>query len=119
MEPARAVLRGLYSFPEEKGVAHVCPPMKSTVTTFGIAWFRPEQWQRLRDVSDDVDVLEATHAEWLLQAIRMLKKLRRKGLAVQKVDVDVEDLVAWCNAAGRSVDGSARADYAAHQMRQR
>lgn len=93
--------------------------MKSTVTVLGIAWFRPEQWQRLREVSDDVDKLEATHADWLLQATRMLKKLRRKGLAVQKVDVDVEDLVAWCNAAGRSVDGAARADYAARQLQQR
>jgi hypothetical protein len=93
--------------------------MKPTVTVLGIAWFRPEQWQRLRDVSDDVDQLEATHADWLLQATRMLKKLQRNGIAVRKVDVDVEDLVAWCNAAGRRVDGAARADYTARQLQLR
>ncbi len=90
--------------------------MKSNQTVLGIAWFRPEQWQRLRDVSDDVDHLEATHADWLLQATRMLKKLQRNGIAVRKVDIDVEDLVAWCNAAGRHVDGPARADYTAKQV---
>lgn len=31
----------------------------------GIAWYRPEQWPRLREVSADIEGLEETHAEWL------------------------------------------------------
>jgi len=31
----------------------------------GIAWYRPEQWERLREVSEDVENLEETYEAWL------------------------------------------------------
>jgi hypothetical protein len=29
-----------------------------------VAWYHPEQWQRLREVANDVGSLERTHEEW-------------------------------------------------------
>jgi hypothetical protein len=34
----------------------------------GVAWYRAEQWQRLREVAADVENLEENHEAWLQTA---------------------------------------------------
>ncbi len=77
----------------------------------GIAWYRPEQWERLREVSADVDILEETHAEWVVFAAKQFDELNRRGISVIKVDVDVEELLQWCGQKGVAVDANARAGF--------
>jgi len=31
----------------------------------GVAWYRPEQWQSLREASEDVENLEESYEAWL------------------------------------------------------
>ncbi len=83
----------------------------------GIAWFRPDQWELLRALSVDADTLEQTHAEWENLAQKTIQDLAREGVAARKVDVDVNDLQAWCVAEHRPLDGAARAAYAATRLR--
>lgn len=83
----------------------------------GIAWFRSDQWQLLRSLASDPDVLEQTHAEWETFAENGMKDLAREGVVVRKVDVDVNDLRAWCIGQKRPLDGAARAEYAATRLR--
>ncbi|MBI5711190.1 MAG: hypothetical protein HZC42_12960 [Candidatus Eisenbacteria bacterium] len=85
----------------------------------GLAWYRREQWARLREISEDVGELEDTYDEWLASATRVLRELRRSGAGVRKVDVDVEDLLGWCNERGRPVNGASRANYVAEKMRRK
>jgi hypothetical protein len=89
---------------------------KKTETNVGVAWYRPDQWDRLRDLAADVEVLEATHAEWLTFATRALEDLRERGVPVQKVHVDVEEIWAWCQRQERPMDGEAKADYVVTMM---
>jgi hypothetical protein len=84
----------------------------------GIAWFRPDQWQRLLATAADADTLERTHEQWERQAKKTLKRLRREGLNVRRADVDIEDLIFWCNQQHCDLDGKARADYAALKLRE-
>jgi hypothetical protein len=91
--------------------------MKGT-TVVGIAWYRPEQWDRLRQISTDADQLESTHSEWEKNATKTLKRLRRDGIVAQKIDIDVEELVAWCGARGFEVNGKARSEYASFKLRE-
>jgi len=76
--------------------------MKS-VTVAVIAWFRPDQWQRLLEVSADRESLEATHPEWERNASKTLKKLSREGIDIRKVPIEIEELVAWCLSRVRSM----------------
>ena len=39
----------------------------------GVAWYRPEQWERLREVSEDVDNLEETYEAWLKTAEHLIR----------------------------------------------
>lgn len=50
----------------------------------GIAWYRPQQWQRLREVAVDIDMIEQTHAEWLAVATKTLNDLRREGYGASR-----------------------------------
>lgn len=83
----------------------------------GIAWFRANQWQLLRSLATDADHLEATHEEWVRIAEKTIEDLAKQGVRTQKIDVDVNDLQAWCSAQKRPLDSSARAAYAATHLR--
>ena len=89
----------------------------SREVVLGIAWFRPDQWELLRSLAADADVLEPTHAEWEQLARETIKDLARQGILARKVDVDVKRLLAWCVAEQRPLDASARAVYAAERLR--
>ncbi len=84
----------------------------------GIAWFRANQWQLLRSLATDADDLEETHEEWVEIAEETIEDLARQGVRTQKVDVDVNELQAWCSAKKRPLDSSARAAYAAAHLRE-
>jgi hypothetical protein len=85
----------------------------------GVAWYRLKQWQRLRAISTDADNLEDTYEEWLRQAEQKVAELGALGLCVEKVDVDVEQLIAWCNEHGLELDGRARSTYVTEKLSQR
>ena len=84
----------------------------------GIAWFRPAQWDQLRSMSADPEVLESTYGEWEKLARRTIQDQASQGILARKVDVDVERLQAWCKAHQRPLDASARAAYATERLRE-
>jgi hypothetical protein len=86
---------------------------------FGIAWFRPEQWSRLLEISEDRKDLEETFAEWESLAEEKLRDLRAQGLDAEKITIDVEELLVWCKSRGLSVNASARSQYVAERLRKR
>jgi hypothetical protein len=77
-----------------------------------VAWYRPEQWSRLLAVRVDSNELPPTHAEWAQIAEATLIGMKRPGVDIVKIDVDVDALVDWCRANGRAVDSAACLDYA-------
>lgn len=83
----------------------------------GFAWFRPDQWTRLREISADRDELEATFAAWESRAAEMLRSLQAQGMNIEKVIVDVEEILAWCKDRGLPFDASARSGYVAELLR--
>ena len=82
----------------------------------GFAWYRPDQWQRVREISADEDDLHDSYIEWLQAAEESLQELRSSGLRVEKVDVDSEALILWCNEQGLEINGEARSRYVAEKL---
>jgi len=82
----------------------------------GFAWYRPDQWQRVREISTDEDDLHDSYIEWLLSAEERLQELRSSGFRVEKVDVDSEALILWCNERGLEINGEARSRYVAERL---
>jgi len=90
--------------------------LEANLGRVGMAWYRPEQWQPLRQAFVDPDVLEATHAEWFEFATTKFNELEAVGVRVFKVDVDIEELIGWCRDQGLSVDDESAAAFAAHKV---
>jgi hypothetical protein len=65
-----------------------------------------------REVADDRADLLDTHAEFEAFAGRRFDAFRARGHALEKVLIEVADLVTWCRFEGRPIDGPARAAYA-------
>ena len=84
----------------------------------GICWYSGEQWERLREVASDRGELEETHEEWLATMKRTLRSLREAGIPYQLVEIDVEELLIWCNRKRLPINGSSRAEYATHLLQQ-
>ena len=85
-------------------------------TVIGIARYRPEQWERFLEVAADRDSLHDTHAEWLASATTQFHRLQGTGVSVQWVDVDVEELLRWCNERQVELDGAARSRFTAEKV---
>ena len=85
----------------------------------GVAWYKPEQWSRLREAAADTGVLEDTHEEWRRQAQEKFSELGRQGLRIERIEIDVEELIAWCGEQKRALDGLARAEFTSRKLRQK
>jgi len=83
----------------------------------GIAWYRREQWTRLRELASDADKLEESYEDWLAGAQKTLLQMGVAGVRAQRVDVDLDELARWCRAEGRPLDSAARAAFAASRLR--
>jgi len=129
-----AMTDGIIGCPHEEGIDYPegkscpqCPYWAGHETTrppevrtvMGYAWYRAEQWDRLREVAVDRDKLAETHAEWVASAEESLREMRKRGIHADKVEVDVEELLTWCKARDLKVDSGARAQYAAKMLHQR
>ncbi|RLA47866.1 MAG: hypothetical protein DRR06_01265 [Gammaproteobacteria bacterium] len=84
---------------------------------FGFCWYQPEQWERLREISDDRDDLEDTYDEWRTNANSALSEFQSAGKEIKKVKINLEELLLWCNEKGVSVKGSSRAEYVSYLMK--
>jgi hypothetical protein len=87
-------------------------------TVMGVAWYRPDQWDRLLEVSSDRAELENTYDEWKAVAEENLVKLAQHGYKLRKVHIDVEELLIWCNSQNRAVDGDAQTEFTVMKLRE-
>jgi hypothetical protein len=83
----------------------------------GIAWYRPEQWGRLRQISDDVNKLEESYEEWLSIATKTLGELQAQGMEIEKVEIDINELQAYCNDRGMPVNAKSRSEFVTDKLR--
>ena len=85
----------------------------------GIAWYRPEQWERLREVAEDVESLEETYEAWLQTAERIIREGIPADQTIEKVDLDVEEGLAWCNFHGLPMNAQSRSRYVSERIRKK
>ena len=92
---------------------------KSDEAYFGVAWYHPEQWGRLREISADAAELEATFEEWRVIAEKAMDNFAELFVFPARVLVDVEELLVWCRGRKLAVNGEARSQYVAWLLRER
>jgi hypothetical protein len=93
------------------------PEARSHGVKVGVAWYRKEQWSRLREISEDADRLEETYDEWLGVASESFARFQAAGMPVEKVDIDVNELLTWCQSQGSPVNADSRARFTPEKIR--
>ncbi len=81
---------------------------------FGVEYYKREQWNLLLESALDREDLEDTYEEWLQVFEEMIGKLKAQGIKLYKIDVDVQELIKFCEEKGLPNDGEARAQFIAH-----
>jgi hypothetical protein len=80
----------------------------------GVAWFAEEQWPRYRQLmTDDTDEL---YADWRKKAQETFDRLKKEGVRVRKVPIDLTEFELWCRASQKPFTGASRAAYAQHLL---
>jgi hypothetical protein len=91
--------------------------VNDSAAVVGIAWYRRDQWTRLREIASDADKLDELYEDWLAGAQKILVRMEVAGVRAQRVDVDLDELARWCRAEGRALDSAARAAFVASRLR--
>lgn len=79
----------------------------------GVAWFDPLQYERLLEVAADREKLYDRHEDWLANAERALARVSHR---VEKVWVEVDAWVAWCQVRELALDSPSRSRYVAELL---
>jgi len=83
----------------------------------GVSWYRPEQWERLREISADKEHFAMTYEESLVDSEKKIQDLEAQGIRPIKVEVDVEALLTWCTAQGLPVTPETRTKFMMNILR--
>ncbi len=84
---------------------------KSQKTILGVGWYKKEQWKLLRECSEDVENLENTYYEWVANANDTIKKISNSGHRIEKIEIDVHELIVWCKKENCTVNGESRSKF--------
>lgn len=81
---------------------------KSKKPLLGVGWYKKEQWSLLREKSEDVEELEDTYYEWVANANETIKNLSNSHYHIEKIEIDVEELIEWCIKEKCPLNGESR-----------
>jgi hypothetical protein len=88
--------------------------VKKPKTIAGLGWYTKEQWPEYRRLmEDDVD---ETHEVWLAKALRFESKMKKEGIEIVRVPVDLTEFDFWCSVHKKKRDGAARSEYVRDQI---
>ena len=76
------------------------------------AWFRREDYERIREIMEDSDRLPPSFDERELLAKSRVAKAKRDGIILKPVMLDPDTFVAFCKARKIRRNGEARAKFA-------
>lgn len=85
----------------------------------GIGLYHEEQWTLLLETADDIDVMEKVYGEWMKGIKRLIENIRMEGIEPVIVDIDINDLLAYCREHKLKNNGQARSQYVAELLRHR
>lgn len=83
-----------------------------------VAWFRPEDYDRIREISQD-DMI-ATFEEFEVKMKGLLGDLQTRGISFEKTMINPDELLAYARAKhGGRIDTKIRSEFAALLIHQK
>jgi hypothetical protein len=83
----------------------------STLRTIGSAWFSPEAWKKLAAMPEAR--IQKSYSAFVRTFENIVHQSAAQGVLVEKMSIDVEQMIRWCHRHGYEVDDTGRAAYGA------
>jgi hypothetical protein len=83
-----------------------------------LAWYRAEDWERLRRLCPDWDKKQDSYEKWRADAMDTERKMKRYGYTVVRVVVDPDELAGWCAMRGLMPTADTRTKYVIERAEQ-
>lgn len=90
---------------------------KNSATPVGVIWYRREDYDQLKGMFPDGDVLPDNFDEWLKIANNTFAELTQRGFLLLKAMIDPLTFPEWCRAHQEKMDANGRTRYAAEYSR--
>ena len=90
---------------------------ESKTLLLGVSWYRPEQWERLREIVEDKENFALSYEDSLVESEQKIHALAAQGMRPIKVEVDVEALLSWCTDQGLPVTPETRTKFMMNTLR--
>jgi hypothetical protein len=74
-----------------------------------MAWYSPATWAQLKAIPEAR--IEISYDEFVRNFERLLREFVAHGVKVEKVVVDVDQMVAWCHRNGYEANTTGRSIY--------
>lgn len=80
---------------------------------FGVklAYYNKKDWKRFTEIADDRESLHDTWNQWHKDFLKMKKNLLSQGMEVVDVEVDLDELIRYCQLNGLKNNGSTRSRF--------
>jgi len=88
------------------------PSMGHQPSVQAMVWYKKEDWERLKEMFADAELLPKTYDDWLKRAEDMKTQVQADGDAVIKVFIDPETFPSWCEKKGLEMNAEARSQLA-------
>ena len=77
----------------------------------GIAWYHEADYNGLREMFADGNLLASTFKQWLKITESLLEFLESQGVIVEKVYITPEDFPVWCKSRGLRLNNRSRVEF--------
>ncbi len=77
-----------------------------------LCWYQSDQWEILKQTAADKEILDDSYEDWRLNANKAIAEIQSQGKNVQKISINIERLVAWCEQEGLENTSATRTQYA-------
>jgi len=75
-----------------------------------------EDWERLRDISDDKEQLEDTWFEWNDGIHKLEDLFRQKGVVYEEILIDLDELIQYCRREELKIDAESRSRFTVKKL---
>lgn len=76
-----------------------------------LAYYRKRDWKRFIKIIDDRESMHDTWYEWHKAFLKTKKDLILQGFEVEDIEIDLDELINYCEIRGIKNDGKARSQF--------
>jgi len=91
---------------------------KSETRICSIPYYRRDQYNRLREFSIDKENFSISYEEMITITASKYKEMENKGFKVVKIDVDIEELIEWCNSRCVTLNPESRTRFTLEKLKE-